>query len=99
MDANGYNPSILQKDLSYCYLCGRSCEKLDRHEVFYGANRSKSKELGLWVMLCHGSCHLNGVHKFPKHYEYMKQKAQRVAMKHYGWSKEDFIRIIGRNYL
>ena len=99
MDRNGYNPSILQDDLSYCYCCGRTCEKLDRHEIFGGANRQKSKEFGLWVMLCHESCHLNGVHAFPKNYEYLKKKAQRIAMKRYGWEQIEFISMFGRNYL
>lgn len=99
MDRNGYNPSILQDDLSYCYCCGRRCEKLDRHEIWGGANRDKSKRLGLWVMLCHDSCHLNGVHAYPQKYLYLKQKAQRVAMKHYGWTKEEFINQFGRSYL
>lgn len=99
MDRNGYNPSILQDDLSCCYVCGRTCEKLDRHEIYGGANREKSKRLGLWVMLCHESCHLNGVHAFPRSYEYLKQKAQRIAMKRYGWTKEDFIQEIGRSYI
>lgn len=99
MDSNGYNPSILQDDLTYCYACGRSCEKLDRHEVFGGAYRSKSKELGLWVMLCHESCHLHGVHAFPKNYEHIKKKAQRIAMKRYCWTTQEFINHFGRNYL
>lgn len=29
----------------------------------------------------------------------LKKEAQRMAMKHYGWSTEDFIHIFGRNYL
>ena len=100
LDRNGYAPSILQEDLSECFLCGRSCgEKLDRHEVYGGANRQKSKALGLWVMLCHNSCHLYGVHKDAgKNFE-LKEKAQRAAMEHYGWTKEDFLKIIGRNYI
>lgn len=99
MDSNGYNPSILQDDLSYCYCCGRSVEKLDRHEIFGAANRKKSKELGLWVMLCHQSCHLGGVHTYPNKYIYLKQKAQRIAMKHYGWTKEEFIEKFGRSFI
>jgi len=99
MDSNGYNPSILQDDLSYCYCCGRSAEKLDRHEIFGAANRKKSKELGLWVMLCHQSCHLGGVHTYPYKYIYLKQKAQRIAMKHYGWTKEEFIEKFGRSFI
>ena len=50
-------------------------------------------------MLCHESCHLNGVHAFPHNYEYLKQKAQRIAMKHYGWSVQDFVQMFGKNYL
>ena len=46
LDRNGYAPSILQDDLSVCFRCGRSCEKLDRHEVYGAANRQKSKALG-----------------------------------------------------
>lgn len=99
MDSNGYNPSILQDDLSYCYVCGRRAEKLDRHEIFGASSRQRSKELGLWVMLCHQSCHLGGVHAFPSKYLYLKEKAQRVAMKHYGWTKDDFIRKFGRSYI
>lgn len=61
---NGYAPSIMQTDLSRCYRCGKTVGKLDRHEVFGGSNREKSKNLGLWVVLCHDSCHLGtwGVH-------------------------------------
>lgn len=99
LDRNGYAPSILQDDLSFCYRCGRSDRKLDRHEVFGAANRGKSKSLGLWVMLCHDACHLNGVHKDASEALRLKRKAQRVAMRHYGWNEEDFIEIIGRNYV
>lgn len=99
MDRNGYNDSILQDDLTYCYVCGRSCEKLDRHEVFGGAYRQKSKRYGLWIMLCHNSCHLNGVHAFPRQYEYIKAKAQGIAMRQYMWTKEDFIKEFGKSYV
>lgn len=98
-DRNGYEPSILQDDLSVCWRCGRSCEKLDRHEVWGGALRAKSKRLGLWVMLCHQTCHLNGVHKDAREAERLRKKAQRVAMKVYGWSKEEFINQFGRSYI
>lgn len=53
-DRNGYSPSILQSDLEVCYnwpsdyCCGG---KLDRHEVFGGTYRAKSKAFGLWVTL------------------------------------------------
>lgn len=99
MDRNGYNPSILQFDTTKCFLCGRSTEKLDRHEIFGGPFRSKSKALGLWVTLCHQTCHLNRVHAHPQQYVSLKQYAQREAMREYGWDTADFIQEIGRNYL
>lgn len=99
LDRNGYAPSILQDDLTVCYRCGHAYQKLDRHEVFGGSNRKKSKALGLWVMLCHDSCHLHGVHKDAKEALRLKQKAQRVAMKTYEWTTDDFIREFGKNYI
>lgn len=99
LDRNGYGPSILQDDLFECYRCGRSDRKLDRHEIWGNANRDKCKALGLWVMLCHDTCHLNGVHKDASEARRFRKKAQRVAMRHYGWSTEEFIKIMGRNYI
>lgn len=99
LDRNGYAPSILQDDLSCCFMCGHSDMKLDRHEVYHGSNRQKSKALGLWVMLCHDSCHLYGVHRYAVLDKRLKKESQRKAMEHYGWTTEDFIKIIGRNYL
>lgn len=99
LDRNGYAPSIMQTEQDGCFRCGRSTEKLDRHEIWGGANRQKSKALGLWVLLCHSSCHLGCVHKDASESLRLRKKAQRVAMKHYGWTTEEFIQIIGRNYL
>lgn len=99
LDRNGYAPSILQDDLSCCFLCGHSDMKLDRHEVWGAANRQKSKRLGLWVMLCHDACHLYGVHKYAVLANRLKKKAQLIAMEHYGWTIEDFIKEFGKNYL
>lgn len=31
--------------------------------------------------------------------DYIHQHAQKIAMKYYGWDREDFIRIFGKNYL
>ena len=98
-DKNGYAPSIMQTDLHKCFRCGRTTGKLDRHEIYGNANRQKSKRLGLWVILCHQECHLDGVHAQRKIAEALKQAGQVAAMKTYGWTKEDFIREIGRNYL
>lgn len=101
-DRNGYAESILQKEESRCFLCGAngSSDPLNRHEVFGGANRQKSKYLGLWVSLCHTRCHQGpcGVHSDAEKAQRLKQYAERTARKWYGWSKADFIRIFGRSY-
>lgn len=102
LDKNGYAPSILQRDLSVCWLDGRPGGKLDRHEIFGGAFRRKSKALGLWVMLHHKQCHLDGpnaVHCNADTMLCLKQAGQRAAMQAYGWTVEDFRREFGKNYL
>lgn len=99
MDINGYNPSIMQHNLDHCYICGRSCEKLDRHEVFGGAYRAKSKRMGLWVMLCHWSCHLNGVHAHGAESRLLKAEAQQRAMDYYHITTDEWIESFGKNYL
>lgn len=96
--SNGYIPSILQGD-ERCYICGRRDRKLDRHEVFGGAYRQKSKAYGLWVLLCHEDCHLYGVHMYPDKYRWIKKRAQEAAMSAYGWTVADFRREFGKNYL
>ena len=98
-DRNGYNPSIMQHDLSRCYICGRSCEKLDRHEPIGGALRSKSKRYGLWVMLCHWTCHLNGAHAHSDIALMLRREAQQRAMDYYDWTTDEFIEMFGKNYL
>lgn len=106
MDKNGYAPSIMQDTVfePICYLCGANgaLDKLDRHEIFGGPYREKSKRLGLWVLLCHNDCHIFGplaAHNNASTALRLKQEAQRRAMEAYGWSTEDFIREFGKNYV
>lgn len=98
--SNGYAPSILQNS-ECCFLCGRRDRKLDRHEVFNGAFRTKSKGDGLWVLLCHTPCHEgpDGVHGRRELREDLRAYAQGKAMEVYGWDTEEFIRRYGKNYL
>lgn len=98
IDRNGYAPSILQVGEG-CFLCQRRDQKLDRHEVFGGPYRTKSKALGLWVLLCHDSCHLNGVHKDADLQRHMRAFAQNRAMTEYGWTVQEFRHRFGKNYL
>lgn len=93
--------SIIQQDRETCFLCSMNTnlEPLDCHHVFGGANRKKSEKYGLKVFLHHDRCHLSGVHKHAYLDLRLKQVAQQRAMKHYGWSTEEFIEIFGKNYI
>ena len=90
--------SILQ-DKKQCYFCGAT-ENIETHEVYFGKNRKKSIEHGLCVYLCQGHHRgTNGVHGKNGHLidQQLKQAAQAEFEAHN--SREEFIRIFGRNYL
>ena len=92
--------SILQTE-KRCYICG-SKMWLENHHIFFGnPNRKLSEKHGLKVWLCHS--HHNeppyGVHFNAGLRKRLQAKAQKIAMKHYGWTIEDFIRIFGKNYI
>ena len=96
--------SIIQETGSYCFICGRNAnyEPLDCHHVFGGANRKKSEKYGLKVYLHHKECHIfgkNSVHQNAQVDLELKAMVQERAMKHYGWSVDDFRAIFGKNYL
>ena len=105
LDRNGYAPSIMQPAWSRCcYLCGRPAggEKMDRHEPFGGANRQKSKALGLWVNLHHWGCHEGpgSVHGGDSAAaRQLRKDAQTAAMLRYGWSRERWIAEFGKSEL
>lgn len=84
-----------------CFLCGRTTG-LDAHHIFGGPYRKKSDRYGLLVDLCHDTCHIFGpgaVHQNRDVMLEVKRYGQRKAMQENGWSKEDFIREFGKNYL
>lgn len=88
----------------HCWLCGRNGngDPLDHHHIFGGPNRKLSEKYGLVVDLCHFQCHIFGVdavHNNPDTMQELHEYGQRKAMHDNGWSKEDFIRIFGKNYL
>lgn len=87
-----------------CWLCGRngSADPLDRHHIFGGWRRKKSEKYNLVVYLCHRDCHIFGpdaVHQNAETMQRLHEYGQRKAMKENRWSKEDFIREFGKNYL
>ena len=74
---------------------------LERHHIFGGANRKKSDRLGLVVDLCR-SCHNtppHGVHHNRAMMQQLHEYGQRLAMYQNNWTKQDFIREFGKNYL
>lgn len=91
--------SIIQTEKE-CFIC--HCRTgLESHHCFGGANRKISEKYGLKVWLC-GYDHRdnkNGVHNNADKMLRLKQQAQKTAMRHYNWTVQDFIRIIGKNYL
>ena len=107
LDRAGYAPSIMQTvprgRTCCCYLCGRPAgyNKLDRHEPWGAANRRKSMEHGLWVLLCHEGCHEGpgSVHADGAKARELRKDAQRAAMLRYGWSREEWIARFGKSEL
>lgn len=98
LDKNGYAPSIMQKD-KYCYVSGMTNCDLVRHEIFGGALRTKSKQLGLWVYLTPYWHNMSdkAVH-FNKALDLrLKMEAQQKFEETH--THDEWMREIGKNYL
>ena len=93
--------SIIQKDKTKCFICGQNGGYwgLDLHHIYFGSLRKKSEKYGLTVWLCHDTCHLNGVHRNAEVNRKLQAIAQKKAMEHYGWDREQFIKEFYKNYL
>jgi hypothetical protein len=94
--------SIITNDLEHCIECGRPY--INKHEIFYGTGkRQLSIKYGLVIPLCqqnhHNQFQCKGIHFDTKLCDKWHKKGQQIAMDYYGWTKEDFIKIFGRNYL
>ena len=98
-------PSIIQ-DEPICYVTGARYG-LDRpHHVFYGSTkRNKSEQYGLKIWLtvqAHYELHnspLNAQYVTKEVADRIKSEVQQIAMKHYGWSMEDWMKIFRENYI
>lgn len=96
--------SIIQTDKTHCFICGRNARAdyygLDEHHVYEGYGlRELSEKYGLKVYICHDKCHLNGVHKDAKLNRALKAMVQKIAMRKYGWSVEQFREIFRKSYI
>ena len=82
------------KDLiktGYCGYCGKYCEKLDPHEIYGGSNRKRSIKYEFVKLLCR-ECHQN-----EKVLLELKKQVQKEFEK--SFTREEFIKIIGKSYL
>lgn len=87
-------------DIGECYCCGRF-DRLERHHIFGGINRSRSEEDGLCVMLCH-ICHNEppyGAHHNREISNWLHRLGQQYAEQELGMTREQFMRRYGQNYL
>lgn len=91
--------SIVQADMSKCFICGTT-QGLHTHEIFYGnANRKKSIKYGLYIRLCgnHHNLSSAGVH-FNKALDLsIKRMGQHKFEEEH--SRKEFMKIFGRNYI
>lgn len=85
-------------NLSKCYFCGRPAQCI--HEVFFGRNRQISIDNGFCVGLCHYHHNLGGnncVHENRQMDLLLKRRYQEEYEKTH--TREDFTKLIGKNYL
>lgn len=90
--------SIIQNE-KVCYISG-STVGLEEHHIFYGtANRRLSEKYGLkiWLSAYWHRDYVNGIH-FNKE---LDTKVKKIAQARFEetHTREEFIRIFGRNYL
>lgn len=97
LDRNGYAPPLITLKTPGCFVCGRTDRPLQRHEIFHGPYREKSKNYGCWAPLC-DYCHA-GVHKDALLERKLKVIFQRRAMKEYQWDLDAWRKVFGKNYL
>lgn len=81
-----------------CHVCGRPAS--EKHHVFHGPNRHLANYYGMVTMLCR-DCHqgTHGVHGRDGHEldERLKREYQAIFEEKY--TREEFMRVFGRNYL
>ena len=89
--------SIIQ-DKKVCFVCGKDYG-LHNHHIYGGANRKVSEKYGLKVWLCpmHHNMSDAGVH-FNKELDTKLKKIGQAVFETY-YSRERFMKEIGRNYL
>lgn len=88
--------SILH-DMEYCYVCG--CPKECIHEVYEGKNRQNSIKHGFCIGLCNKHHNMSDYSVHFNRQLALKIKKEMQMKYEETHSREDFMCIIGRNYL
>ncbi len=90
--------SILQKEKE-CFKTGRT-DNLHRHHIYFSANRKVSEEHGFWVWLT-GEWHNQDSRVDVHHNREFDLLLKRECQEKYEEShtREDFLKLIGRNYI
>lgn len=85
-------------DVRECYIC-KTTSNLERHHILGGPLRKISEREGFTVYLCHW--HHNeppmGIHHNRKAMDALRAECQREYEKSH--TREEWMRLIGRNYL
>ena len=94
--------SILTDDDEHCYICELSgYDTISRHEhhIFFGPLRDTSERMGFKVPLCayHHNMSKNSVH-FDRKLDVMLKRMCQAKFEE-THSREEFMALIGRNYL
>ena len=91
-------PSILETESGICYLCGRYTDTA-LHHIYFGPKRKMSDRNGFTVFLC-PDCHqyaTHAVHRCRETDLKLKAECQRVYEQTH--DRDDFMRLVGKNYL
>lgn len=93
--------SVLQGTARECYITGRT-DNLHKHHVYYGTGkRAVSDKYGFWIWLIPELHNMSGegIHNGNITLDIqIKQDCQR-AFEAQGHTREEFMRLIGKNYL
>lgn len=93
--------SIIQEKKE-CLITGYAGGGLQKHHIFGAANRDNSEKYGLWVWLRYDRHIADSPYATPHNDRstdlWLKRMGQRAFEQVHG-SRDEFIRIFGRNYL
>lgn len=96
-----HSVSVLQGKVKECYITGRT-DALHRHHIYFGsANRAVSDKYGFWVWLIPELHNMSdmGVHNGNAELDLkLKQECQK-QFEADGHTREEFMALIGKNYL